>query len=235
MTEKKTSDHEEKEKKAAVKKTAAKPKAEKKAAAPAKKKEEAPAKPAEAPKEAAKAEHAEPHKEKEAPKHVEHVAPKEAAKPAIAEPAAKPAAEKKAKRKPKKEAAKHAHTHAKRKEAIARASVGPGNGRFTVNRVHINALQNRFVRNLITEPLGFIAESGKIDISVNVHGGGMLGQAQAARTAVAKALVVYFNDEKLKGALLEFDRSILVDDVRRVEPKKYKGPKARARFQKSYR
>ncbi|MBU0586162.1 30S ribosomal protein S9, partial [Candidatus Micrarchaeota archaeon] len=62
-----------------------------------------------------------------------------------------------------------------------------------------------------------------------------MGQAQAARVAIAKALVDYTQDEALKKTFLDHDRSLLVDDVRRVEAKKYKGPKARARYQKSYR
>jgi small subunit ribosomal protein S9 len=62
-----------------------------------------------------------------------------------------------------------------------------------------------------------------------------MGQAQAARTAIARALVAALGDDDLRKRLVEFDRSLLVEDVRRVEPKKFKGPGARARFTKSYR
>ena len=62
-----------------------------------------------------------------------------------------------------------------------------------------------------------------------------MGQAQAARSAIAKGIVKFTGDEGLKNLYLMEDRYLLVDDARRVEPKKFKGPKARARFQKSYR
>ena len=62
-----------------------------------------------------------------------------------------------------------------------------------------------------------------------------MGQAQAARTAIANALVAYFDGMNLKEKFNSIDRSLIVDDTRRVEPKKFRGPKARARFQKSYR
>ncbi|MEW6529147.1 MAG: 30S ribosomal protein S9 [Candidatus Micrarchaeota archaeon] len=124
----------------------------------------------------------------------------------------------------------------KRKEAIARAVISTGAGRFVFNNTLFNTIPNKYIKEMIQEPLGFVgAELNKIDIKVYVRGGGQMGQAQAARTAVAKALVEYTQDEQLKNAYLGHDRSILIEDVRRVEPKKYKGPKARARFQKSYR
>lgn len=162
-----------------------------------------------------------------------HPAPEHAA-PVAAAVAAAPA-EKKARKARKK--SKVALARGKRKESIARAAVSPGKGRYVFNRVHFNAIQNRFIKDIISEPLNFLGPQvgGAIDIKVYVRGGGQMGQAQAARTAIAKALVEFTGDESLKNAYLEYDRSLLVEDVRRVEPKKYKGPKARARFQKSYR
>jgi small subunit ribosomal protein S9 len=62
-----------------------------------------------------------------------------------------------------------------------------------------------------------------------------MGQAQACRVAIARALVGFSGDEHLKSRIIAYDRSMIAEDSRRVEPKKYKGPKARARFQKSYR
>lgn len=124
----------------------------------------------------------------------------------------------------------------KRKEAIARAIISPGKGRLLINGVNIKAISNKYVQEMIKEPLVFVGpELNKIDIKVYVKGGGSIGQAQAARTAIAKALVSYTKDEKLKTAYASYDRFLLIEDGRRVEPKKYKGPKARARFQKSYR
>lgn len=190
-----------------------KPKAEKKPAAEKKKAE--PAKAVE--------------KKVEAPKAAE--APKPAAAPVPA-----PASQEKKAKKPARKKTKVALAKGKRKEAIARAVISPGKGRFTFNRSLVDSLPNRYIREIIREPLNFLgAELGSMDINVSVRGGGQMGQAQAARSAIAKALVEYTQDEKLKNSYLDYDRSLLVDDVRRVEPKKYKGPKARARFQKSYR
>ena len=73
------------------------------------------------------------------------------------------------------------------------------------------------------------------DISINVHGGGSSGQAQAARSALAKVISKAAGSDVVKKMYMDYDRTMLVDDVRQVEPKKFKGPKARARFQKSYR
>lgn len=125
----------------------------------------------------------------------------------------------------------------KRKESIARATVTPGKGNLRINHMKLDAYySNRYVREIARQPLNYLGpEALGIDIYVNVLGGGVMGQAQATRTAIANALVDYFPDQKLREKFLGIDRSLLVEDVRRVEPKKFKGPKARARFQKSYR
>jgi small subunit ribosomal protein S9 len=75
----------------------------------------------------------------------------------------------------------------------------------------------------------------KVDVSVSVEGGGISGQADAVRTAIARGIVQHLNDAELRDAYMEFDRSLLVNDVRQSEPKKWGGPGARARYQKSYR
>jgi small subunit ribosomal protein S9 len=124
----------------------------------------------------------------------------------------------------------------KRKECIARASIRKGKGVVRINSVRLDAIDNRYVRQMIAEPLGFAPEvASQVDISVNVMGGGQMGQAQACRTAIARALVGFSGDETLKRKMVEYDKFLISEDSRRVEPKKYKGPKARARFQKSYR
>jgi small subunit ribosomal protein S9 len=74
-----------------------------------------------------------------------------------------------------------------------------------------------------------------VDIDVSIEGGGVMGQADAARTAIARGLVQHTNDAELRDAYMEFDRSLLVNDVRQSEAKKWGGPGARARYQKSYR
>lgn len=124
----------------------------------------------------------------------------------------------------------------KRKESIARATIKQGKGAVRVNSLNVNSLNNTYVREIIVEPLRYLGpEATTVDISVKVNGGGMLGQAQAARTAIANALIMYFEDLNLRQKFIEIDRSLVVEDTRRVEPKKYRGPKARARYQKSYR
>jgi len=77
--------------------------------------------------------------------------------------------------------------------------------------------------------------ANKVDINVEVDGGGVMGQAEAARTAIARALVEWSGDEELKRVYIEYDRSLLVNDVRRKEPKKQGGRGARKRRQTSYR
>jgi len=74
-----------------------------------------------------------------------------------------------------------------------------------------------------------------VDIDVTVDGGGFSGQADAARTAIARGLVQHLGDAELRDAFMSFDRSLLVNDDRQSEPKKWGGPGARARYQKSYR
>lgn len=77
---------------------------------------------------------------------------------------------------------------------------------------------------------------------MRVSGGGRVSQLYAIRQAIAKSIVAYYQkyvDEhsknQLKQALTQYDRTLLVADNRRTEPKKFGGPGARARFQKSYR
>ena len=124
----------------------------------------------------------------------------------------------------------------KRKTAVARATIKPGKGVIRFNRVLLDAYNNKYIREIIREPVRYVGpEVNSVDISVNVFGGGSMGQAQAARTAIANALVQYFEGMNLKEKFMSIDRSLIIEDTRRVETKKYRGPKARARYQKSYR
>lgn len=124
----------------------------------------------------------------------------------------------------------------KRKECKARARIKKGSGAIRINCMSLQSFNNKYIREIIREPLRYLGpEANEIDISVLVKGGGVMGQAQAARTAIAKALVEYFDKMDLKEKFSSIDRSLLVEDTRRVESKKYRGPKARARYQKSYR
>ncbi len=124
----------------------------------------------------------------------------------------------------------------KRKESKARARIKEGKGDIRINHKSLYSFTNKYVQEIIREPLRYLGpEANEIDISVSVSGGGIMGQAQAARKAIAKALVAYFDTLNLKEKFISIDRSLVVEDVRRVEAKKYRGPKARARYQKSYR
>lgn len=131
-------------------------------------------------------------------------------------------------------------TKAKKKEAVARARIKTAdNFSYKVNGKPVELFENRLVRDTMLIPIriakGVIGDGFIFDIDVNVFGGGIVGQAGAAQTAVAKALVEMTESEKLKKAFLDYDRNLLVDDVRRKEPKKYLRKGARAKYQKSYR
>lgn len=127
-------------------------------------------------------------------------------------------------------------TSGKRKTAIARATFRPGRGRVLINKVPIELYQPEIARWKIMEPLLLAGDRvKKVDIEVSVRGGGFMGQADAARMAIARGLVAWFKDEELKKVFLDYDRSMLAGDPRRTEPKKFGGPSARRRFQKSYR
>ena len=127
----------------------------------------------------------------------------------------------------------------KRKRAIARASVTKGSGIIRVNSKLINTIEPRELRRLMLEPV-ILSETAKslfngLDISVNVNGGGAMAQARAVRGAIAKGISEYSGNDVIKNEYMRHDRSIMVDDFRRVEPKKPNRLKARARFQTSYR
>ncbi len=128
-------------------------------------------------------------------------------------------------------------TSGKRKTATARATVRKGTGIIRINKVPLDIVQPELVRLKISEPLliagNEIAKS--LDIDVNVIGGGIMGQAEAARCAIARGIINWTNDVALRDAYLAHDRNLLVNDVRVKESKKYGGSGARAKFQKSYR
>lgn len=124
----------------------------------------------------------------------------------------------------------------KRKTAIARATIKDGRGRIRINSVPLEILEPELARLKMMEPLELAGDRVvKVDIDVNVNGGGVMGQATATRTAIARGLVDYFEDEELKAKYRAFDRSLLVNDPRRSEPKHPLGRGARKKRQKSYR
>ena len=128
------------------------------------------------------------------------------------------------------------HTSGKWKTAIARGTVKEGTGRVKVNRKPVELYEPELARLKIFEPLELAGDIvNSVDINVRVVGGGIMGQAEAARMVIAKGLVEYTGDMNLKDRYVQYDRTMLVGDPRRSESKKFGGPGARARKQKSYR
>lgn len=128
------------------------------------------------------------------------------------------------------------NTSGKRKTAIARATVKEGAGKVTINKTPIAIYTPILARLKIEEPLQLVPEkAAQVDISVTVQGGGIMGQATAVRTAIARGLVDYYKDEELEALFKAYDRTLLINDNRRKLPKKPMGPGARAKNQKSYR
>lgn len=128
------------------------------------------------------------------------------------------------------------NTSGKRKTAIARAVVKEGTGKVTVNKTPIAIYTPELARLKIEEPLQLVPEkASKVDIAVIVQGGGVMGQAAAVRTAIARGLVDYYKDDELEALFRAYDRTLIVNDDRNKLPKKPMGPGARAKKQKSYR
>ena len=75
----------------------------------------------------------------------------------------------------------------------------------------------------------------KVDINVRVSGGGYMGQAEACSIAICRALDTHFKTKEIKNRITDFDKHLLSGDSRRTESKKFGGPGARRRKQKSYR
>ena len=125
----------------------------------------------------------------------------------------------------------------KRKRAIAKAAIKAGNGTITINNIGISFFEPKIARMKLQEPLVMAGDhASKVDIKINVKGGGFSSQADAARLAIAKALIGFVRDKKLEKVFLDYDRHLLVADVRRKEVRKpNRHGKARAKTQKSYR
>jgi len=127
-------------------------------------------------------------------------------------------------------------TSGKRKTAIARATTRPGTGRVRVNNIPVEILEPKIVRDRIMEPLLQAGDAWKqVDINVKVSGGGFMGKSEAVRTAIARALLKWTKSTHLRATFSGYDRTMFAGDPRRKEPKKFGGPGARAKDQKSYR
>jgi small subunit ribosomal protein S9 len=125
----------------------------------------------------------------------------------------------------------------KRKTATARAVVRPGSGRVRINLVPVEIYEPEIAREKIMEPLLQAGEDvwNQMDMDIKTSGGGYMGQAEAARMAVANALLKWTKSSHLRTVFTEYDRTMVAGDSRRKEPKKFGGPGARAKAQKSYR
>ncbi|MEM2118006.1 MAG: 30S ribosomal protein S9 [Candidatus Bathyarchaeia archaeon] len=125
----------------------------------------------------------------------------------------------------------------KRKTAVARAVVKPGIGRIRINKTPIEIFEPKIAKEKIMEPLLQAGDNvwKQLDIDIKVSGGGYMGQAEAARMAISNALLKWTKSTHLRSLFTEYDRTMIVGDARRKEPKKFGGPGARARDQKSYR
>jgi len=125
----------------------------------------------------------------------------------------------------------------KRKTAAARAVVKQGIGRVRVNKIPVEIYEPEVAREKIMEPL---LQAGaevwkQLDLDVKTHGGGYMGQAEAARMAVANALLKWTKSTHLRTVFNEYDRTMIAGDSRSKESKKFGGPGARTKEQKSYR
>ncbi|EKM61123.1 uncharacterized protein PHACADRAFT_204276 [Phanerochaete carnosa HHB-10118-sp] len=139
---------------------------------------------------------------------------------------------------------KAVQTFGKKKTATAVAHAKEGRGLVHINGSPIDLVQPEILRFKIYEPILVAGEDAfaAVDVRVRVKGGGHTSQVYAIRQAVAKAVVAYYakyidaySAMELKKKLVAYDRSLLIADPRRAEPKKFGGRGARARRQKSYR
>jgi len=139
---------------------------------------------------------------------------------------------------------------ATRKTASAHVHITKGVGKVRINNVPVEMVNQETAREAILAPLEIAGElRNKVDISVRVKGGGFMGQASASATAISRALTGWTKSKKdpkdhpfaksiredLKIRITEFDKYLISGDARRKEPKKFGGPGARRRKQKSYR
>ena len=124
----------------------------------------------------------------------------------------------------------------KRKTSLAKATVRDGTGRIRINGIPLEIHQPELARMRIIEPLILFGEGWKrYDIKIRTKGGGFMSQADAIRMAIATGLIRMSQDFEARSKMIEHDRTMLVGDPRRTEPKKFGGPSARSRYQKSYR
>ena len=127
-------------------------------------------------------------------------------------------------------------TSGKRKTSKARVVITEGKGRIRVNNVPVHLHEPQIAREKIMESVWLAGEAAKgVDIRARVQGGGFMSQAEAVRMGIAQGLVKWTKSKRLRSTYLEYDRTMLAGDARRKESKKFGGPGARRKKQKSYR
>ncbi len=120
----------------------------------------------------------------------------------------------------------------RRKSSVARVYLRPGSGQVSINKRSLEQYFGREVlRKIALQPLELAEMGEQFDIYINVHGGGLSGQAGAVRHGISRALLAA--DEELRPSLKK--AGMLTRDSRKVERKKYGQPGARKRFQFSKR
>ncbi|KAG2480787.1 MAG: 30S ribosomal protein S9 [Thaumarchaeota archaeon] len=139
---------------------------------------------------------------------------------------------------------------ATRKTASAHVHITKGVGKIRINNVPVEMIGQETAREVILAPLEIAGDlRNKVDISVRVKGGGFMGQSSAAATGISRALTGWTKSKKdpkehpfsksiredLRIRISEYDKYLISGDARRKEPKKFGGPGARRRKQKSYR
>ena len=137
-----------------------------------------------------------------------------------------------------------------RKTSRATATISKGNGKVRINNIPAEVMEPEVAREVVLAPIHLIGEiRNRVDLSVKVHGGGFMGQAFASAVAISKALTGEGKGgrdpkdhplsksirEEIRRKITEYDRHFLAGDPRQTESKKFGGPSARRRKQKSYR
>jgi small subunit ribosomal protein S9 len=137
-----------------------------------------------------------------------------------------------------------------RKTSRATATISKGNGKVRVNNIPAEVMEPEVAREVVLVPIHLIGEiRNRVDLSVKVHGGGFMGQAFASAVAISRALTGEGKGgrdpkdhplsksirEEIRRKITEYDRHFLAGDPRQTESKKFGGPSARRRKQKSYR
>jgi small subunit ribosomal protein S9 len=139
---------------------------------------------------------------------------------------------------------------AQRKTCRAMATISKGNGKVRINNIPAEILEPKLAKEMVLTPLNILGEiRNRVDINVKVQGGGFMGQAFASAVAISRALtgegkggrdpkdhpLTKSMREEVRRKIIEFDRHLLSGDPRQTESKKFGGPGARRRKQKSYR